>query len=237
MIRFETIMLGEGEALSCRRCTTAKPSSEYTPVVEVKQRITDVLDDAKAGGVLLAGPEPMGHPALPEIVRFAASAGAARIGMRTAASAFAHGENARGAIATGLRFVEVPLAGADAVEHDARVLAPGAFEGTWAGVTRLRDAATALGEQVVVRGRVDVCAHTVASLPAMVAVFAQWGASSVVLECSRPLPGGHIDYVRAACETGMVNRVWVAVHGLSAVALGPDALHLTDVVECRGGRT
>ena len=234
MLSFHTIVLGSGQAPPCRRCTPQSSPVEYAPVAEVNGRIEAVLADAPETGVLLVGPEPMGHPALPEIIRCAAAAGAVRIGMQTAGGALAHGENARGSLATGVRLIEVALLGADAAEHDACTLAPGAFDSTRAGVARFRDAAAAAGEHVVVRGRVDVCTHTAASLPAIVATFAAWGASSVVLETAGSLTRADVAHVRAACETATVNRVWVAVRGLAAETLGhPDALHLTDIIEYR----
>ncbi len=237
VLSFDTVVLGEGQVFPCRTCRPGTSAVEYAPLAEVTDRIAAALQAAPATGILLAGPEPMGHPALPEIVRFAAAQGAARIGLQTGAGALAHGQNAPGSIATGVRLIEVPLLGADAAEHDARSRTPGAFDAARAGVARFREAAAAAGDHVVVRGRLDVCAHTAASLPATVATFAEWGASSVVLEATGPLARSDLAFVRAACETGTVNRVWVAVRGVAPDTLGPDALHASDVVECRGGRT
>jgi hypothetical protein len=65
--------------------------------------------------------------------------------------------------------------------------------------------------------------------------LAELGVSSMVLACDPALdPRRSADWVAAACDTGTVNRVWVAVTGIPEPALGDKALHSVDVVTLVG---
>ncbi len=230
VLTFIRIPLGTGNTVACTRCAVHAPVPVvHRAVGEVVSAVTAALAAAPTSGVMFTGPEPFSHPSLPAIIGSAITAGAERIGVVTSAAALAYGENAAGSIGAGLRFIEVPLLGPDADSHDLLARSMGAFESTREGVARFRAAADAAGTRVAVRGTIEVCAHTVSQLSAAVVTFASWGASSIELHCTGPLDGRGVEHVRAACETGMVNGVWVAVTGLQPGLLGPDGLHATDV--------
>lgn len=238
MLTFGRIPVGAGETVACRRCApfTAHSGAEsgYHPAELILAEMTAVRATGIAAGVMFSGPEPLAHPALPTLVSSAAETGFERIGIATSAAAFAVRANTGGAIAAGVRIIEVPLLGPDGATHDALAGRAGAFAESRAGVSRFRETAEEAGARVAVRGRLDVCAHTAQSASAAVVTFVSWGASSVELRVCGRLGPADVEHVRAACETGTVNGVWVAVTGARDGLLGGEDLHATDVLEYRG---
>ncbi|MBS3957373.1 MAG: hypothetical protein KGZ40_07580 [Clostridiales bacterium] len=234
VLSFGRVAVGWGEAVSCGQCAPASLSGTaaagYRPAEEIIAELIAARSVDLSAGVLFTGLEPLAHPALPRIISAATDAGVERIGISTSAALFIAGGNATGAIGAGVRVIEIPLLGPDAATHDAYAGQKGAFEASRAGVGRFRDAAEETEVRVAVRGRVDVCAHTTPILPQVIVTFASWGAASVELRVRGSLPRSAIEQVHAACETGMVNGVWVAVAALDTEFLGKGALHGTDVM-------
>lgn len=151
--------------------------------------------------------EPFRHPELPEIILGLAESGVERIGLLTDAAGLGVSENAVGAVDAGLRHLHVPLLGPDAASHDPLTSGAG-FDATARGIGRFLEAARAADAPVAVVGVVPLCAHTRASAAATVAAFARLGAVAVRVTFNEGVDPS-CDEVRAACETGMVNGVWV----------------------------
>jgi len=208
MIEFARIPMGTGGAAVCARCQppTAILHAPDDEILSRVKRAAERADGAKSPNILLEGPEPFRHPSLPAILGGARAAGIERIAMLTDACALGVADNASGSIFAGLRHIHVPLFGADSRSHDA--LAPsGTFDASCAGVARFHSVAESMGVEVLIIGVLPLCEHNLADAAAIVAVFARLGAAAVRIigddmSATRP-------HILAACETGMVNGVWV----------------------------
>jgi hypothetical protein len=234
MLAFCDIPLGRGEEAACLRCAGSRPRSSGE-TIEPEARIDSALDDAPGVGVFFSDVGGLDHPDLPHLAANAARAGASRIAVRTSGRSLADPGAAASLLESGVRIVEVVFLGSSEQTHDALTGVQGAFEAAAAGVGNLRSAADALGEKVAVRGRVPVCRHNVQDLPATVMCLAGLGVSSIVLACDSALEARRsIDWIAAACDTGTVNRVWVAVSGMDEGVLGEKALHAVDVIRFTG---
>jgi hypothetical protein len=185
--------------------------------------------------VLLAGCEPFAHPELVPIVTGAIAAGVERLGLRTDARALGRGQNARGAVSHGVRWIDVPVLGGSGELHDALAATSGAFAAAIGGMEAFLQAGRETGVPVVLSGYVPVCGHNVADLSASVAAFVRGGATSVRLDvdAATAASAGTPARIEAAIETGVVNGVWVSVSGIAADALPGHGLHLLAPVELR----
>jgi hypothetical protein len=234
MLAFCDIPLGGGEEAACVRCAGSRPqSSEET--IEPAARIDSALDAAPGAGVFFSDVGRLDHPDLARLAAHAARVGASRIAVRTSGRSLADPGAAAGLLESGVRIVEVVFLGSSEQAHDALTGERGAFDAATAGVGNLRSAADALDVKVAVRGRVRVCRHNVQDLPATVMYLAELGVSSIVLACDSALEARRsIDWIAAACDTGTVNRVWVAVSGMDEEMLGEKALHAVDAITFTG---
>jgi MoaA/NifB/PqqE/SkfB family radical SAM enzyme len=182
-------------------------------------------------GVFFTQVGPADHPELPRLAEHAARAGAPRIAVRTSGRSLADPAAAARLLDNGVRIVEVTFLGSSAQMHDALTGAPGAFDAATTTVANVREAADARGVKVALRGRVRVCRHNLQDLPATVMRLAEMEVASIILACDPSLDARRsADWIAAACDTGTVNRVWVAVSGMDEGALGDKALHEVDPV-------
>ncbi|MDO9107800.1 MAG: hypothetical protein Q7U89_02245 [Coriobacteriia bacterium] len=208
MIEFARIPIGTGGAAICARCqpSTAILHTSSDEILSCVKRVAQRAEGSGSPNVLLDGAEPFRHPSLPAILSGARAAGVERIAMVTDAGALGVADNASGSISAGLRQIHVPLFGSDSRSHDALTHA-GTFDTSCTGIARFQSAAERMGVEVLAIGVLPLCVHNLADAAAIVAVFARLGAAAVRLigddsSTSR-------SHIRAACETGMVNGVWV----------------------------
>ncbi len=237
MIRFRPVQLGVGGAAECRLCGGREAPSrrDAVAVAEEFSVLADEWNAAPGPNVLLCGCEPFSHPDLPEIVGAAVAAGTERIGLLTDAIALGEADNASGAIASGVRYVEAILLAPNAAEHDRLSGIPGSFDAAVAGMEALVHAASVAEEKVALVGRVVVCPHTLKSLPEITLVFAKASASAVRYVVRKELCASRLEWVFAALDTAVVSRMWGWVDGVSLELLGDRALHAEAAVVVEGG--
>jgi len=209
MIDLVPLAVGAGAAAGCTRCAPV-PETTYLPLSEI-----EVLLAAATGadGVALVGPEPFSHPELPALIAAARSAGFSRIALETDGGALAVHGNAAGVLHAGVRHLWVRVLGAEDATHDERAGRPGRSAAARIGVAAYRAAALEAAHPVVVTAVVPVCRHTLPELPAIVAECGARGFDAVRLISAGPLPPSAGAVIAAACDTGMVNRIWVATDG------------------------
>src|SRR5512133_3867958 len=217
MLRFVSVDVGEGRALGCARCSMPAAAT-YRTVAEVR----DALADAVRGGpaepgpnVLVTGPEPFAHPELPELVAACVDAGAERIAVETDGGGLSVEGNARGLLHAGVRHLRIRLLATDEVLADGLTGKPGLARAAMIGVRAYLDAADADGLTIAVTAVVPVCRHNVDALPATVAGLAAWGVQGTSLLAADEMAADATPLVIAACDTGMVNRLWVEADGFA----------------------
>lgn len=211
MLEFAIVEVGEGPPLGCRRCGAPSPQ-HYHPTDEVISGIHSAADaSASVPGpnVVLTGPEPFGHPALPDLVAACAEAGFERIGIETDGGALSIPGHVAGLLGAGVTHLYVRMFAADEESANALSGRPGLGHAVEAGIPAYLAAAERAGVTVCVTVVVPLCRHNLDSLPATVAALASWGVHAVRLEVAGQLPSGAPAVVAAACDTGMVNRLWV----------------------------
>ncbi|MRS11630.1 MAG: hypothetical protein EG823_00980 [Actinobacteria bacterium] len=196
MIEFVRISVGEGGPAGCGLCGSS-PVAEYASADEVAARILA----AAAPNVVLGGPEPFAHPELPALVDACVAAGALRVGLETDGAAMSVPANAAGVMRAGVRHIWLHIVDADTSIARTR--------DALAGVRAYLEAADAAGVKTAVTAIVPVCRHNLAALPATASVLAASGVHALRLEASEPLPESAGAVVAAACDTGMVNHLWV----------------------------
>ncbi len=209
VIGFLRVSIGQGGDVACSRCGPTGPQTPFPAAAVLDSVCADAPSHSggRARNVLLEGMEPFRHPELPEIILGLAEAGVERIGLLTDAAGLGVSENAVGALDAGLRHLHVPLLGPDAASHDPLVTSAG-FDATARGIGRFLEAARAADAAVAVVGVVPLCVHNLDLAAATVAAFARLGAVAVRVTFNEGVDPS-CDEVRAACETGMVNGVWV----------------------------
>ena len=159
--------------------------------------------------------------------------GVQRIALETDGGALSVPANAGGVIRAGVRHLRVRLLDADEVRGDELSGLAGRTRDALAGVDTYRTAAAELGVRVLVTALVPVCEHNLDSLSATVLSLASHG-----LDAARLVPGGELSasaaaIIAAACDTGMVNHLWVEAD--PALPLPPThALHAVAEAVCRG---
>jgi hypothetical protein len=239
VLHFTEVRLGPGEGTRCELCHGPAETGVYTGASILTDLIAQALLEAQKTGrnVAFTGPEPFDHPELPSLVAMAASYGAARLRIDTDATALSNPANAAGSVAAGVRHLRVTLLGGSSGTHDALFGKPSAFEAALMGMRAFVRAGQEAELAVSLTALIPVCRHSVQDLPATVAAAAEGGAHSVLLR----IDDGGVDlgaalpWMTAACDTGVVNGVWVEVEGLP-YCMAPDAtLHLADTVREREG--
>lgn len=232
--------MGSGATPRCVRCHGQRPEDGYRSEAEISAEIAAVCaawSGLPGPNVRLTGAEPFGHPELPAIVSAAVSAGCDRLGVDTDAIGLRSAGNAAGALRAGVRNVRFTLLGGVPGLHDSLAAVPGALEATTEGVRAYAGIAKAEGVAVHVTALLPVCRHNAHDLPATVGVALECGADEVRLlfedggmELAQAVP-----WIVAACDTGVVNRVWVEVEGMPFCLLPGYDLHVADAVRPRPG--
>ena len=240
MIEFAEVALGTGGGVLCERCHGKAAPAKYSPTADVVSRVSRAVAESTARpgpNVALTGPEPFGHPELPAIVSGAVAAGVSRLRIDTDASALRSPENASGVLAAGARHFRVTLLGGSPGLHDVLSGSPGALDAALEGIAVLRDAVSGEGATVSLTALVPTCRHNLRDLPAIAAVAVEAGMDVIRLRIEDG--GGEVaagaPWITAACDTGVVNGVWVEIEGAPFCALPEHALHLSDVVRGRIG--
>ena len=213
MLRFVRIAVGAGSPLSCVRCGVPLPA-DYSPLSILTPQIEVAAGQwtTRPGpNVLLVGPEPFAYPELPALVGACVRAGVERIGIETDGGALSAHGNAAGALSAGVTNIVVRVLAADDDRSAALTGRPGLARQVAEGVRAYRDAAERTGTHVAITAVVPVCRHNVEHLPATVAELATWGLDAVRLRSTALdiSAGGDAALVAAACDTGMVNHLWV----------------------------
>lgn len=240
MIRFAEVSLGIGGGVRCSRCHGAPEPAAYRRAEEVSADVATVCsvwNEAPGPNIALTGAEPFGHPELPGIVTAAIGAGCRRLCLETDAIALRSTANAGGSLMAGVRHLRWPILGGTPGVHDALAGTPGAFEASVAGIRSFRAIAAEEGLDVSITALVPVCRHNVHDLPAVAGAASEAGADRVVLRIEDgglDLPGS-IPWIVAACDTGVVNGVWVEVDGVPFCLIESYDLHLADAVRRREG--
>jgi MoaA/NifB/PqqE/SkfB family radical SAM enzyme len=233
------VSLGSGRSPRCARCHGEAPAASYLSAADIDGLIAAAArsDGATGRSVEFTGPEPFGHPELPALVASAKRHGVQRLRLDTDAVALASPANAGGSIAAGVRHVRFSVLGGSSSLHDALVGEPGALDATLSGVRSYISAALELDEAVSVSAAVPVCRHNVHDLTPAVLAVVEAGADSVTLlldDGGLDLAGA-VPWLTAACDTGVVNAVWVEVDGAPFCLLAGYELHVADTVRRRDG--
>jgi hypothetical protein len=232
---FEQVAIGRGHGIRCTRCHPVGEVPVYHPAAEVLTGVQAVVAAWRGGpgpNVTLTGPEPFAHPELPAIVAGGIEAGVSRLRLEVGGGAFTIPGNADGALGAGVRHVQVTLLGGTEGVHDALAGGPGAFDAATAGMAAWADAVRTAGVDAVATVLVRVCRHNVGDLPAAVGAAVRAGAASVLLRVEDggiDLPAA-VPWITAACDTGVVNGVWVEVEGVPFCMLPGYELHLASTV-------
>lgn len=229
MIDLVSIAVGTGAPAGCTRCAPVSDAT-YLPVSEIAAALSAV---GGAAGVTLTGPEPFSHPELPALIAACRDAGFSRIALESDAGALAVPGNAPGVLHAGVRHLLVRVLGADDATHDERIGRSGRASAARVGVAAYRAAALESGRAIVVTAVVPVCRHTLPELPAIVAECGARGFDAVRLVSAGRLPDSAATVIAAACDTGMVNRIWVATDGSLPL---PDSHRLHGVADGAGAR-
>lgn len=214
LITFVQIAIGSGPGLSCARCAAQTSAMDVAPR-EAGQIVDEITDAARSWShgpgpnVTFIGLEPFAHPALPELVSGAVAAGVVRVRLRTDGGALATGANAAGALAAGVRQLEV-VALAAGEDHDRLTGRSGLASACDAGVRAFVRVAAQEGHRVAVTGLVPVCRHSAGHAADAVAWLAAMGAVAVHIDASACRESDR-HLVVAALDTAAVNGVSASV--------------------------
>jgi hypothetical protein len=228
------VSLGRGGGTRCTRCGR-REEGRYRPAFEISAEVEAACDawgDVPGPNVALTGPEPFGHPELPQLVSAAVRAGVKRLRLDTDAVSLGHPDNAGGVLAAGVRQLRVTLLAGSPGMHDALAGSPGVLDRTLQGVRAFADTAERADVHVAISAHIPVCRHNLHDLANTVSVAASAGACYVLLEIADPAidPRSAMPWVAAACDTGTVNALWVEVAGMPYCFGGRHALHLVPVM-------
>jgi molybdenum cofactor biosynthesis enzyme MoaA len=231
MLEFAHVEVAEGTGLACVRCVPAAATGPL-PAASVIERIEAITRDwgpTPGPNLLLEGGEPFDHPELPAIVAACARLGAERIAIETSGVALTAPGLAPAVVDAGVTHLHLRMLAADASAGDA-LAGREVTAAAEAGVAAFRAAAAGARQPVIVTAVVLVCAHNIALLPATIAALAARGFDAARLVSAGPSGASTAAYVAAACDTGMVNHLWVETDG--ALPL-PDSHRLHAVPEGR----
>jgi len=215
VIRFGSTDVGDGVPLGCARCAMPNTPS-YHSVADVTRALAELSggwSGAPGPNVVLGGPEPFAHPHLPALVTAAVGAGFERIALETDGAALSVTDNAEGVLRAGVRHIRLRVVTTDERRAAELLPRPAVVSAARRGVTAYRAAAERAAVRAIVTAVVPVCTHTVDSIPSTVADLASWGVDAVRLETAGALPSEAAGLIAAACDTGMVNRLWVETDG------------------------
>lgn len=219
MIEFAEIPIGSGGVVGCALCRPASEPVAPRSVGEVSADLNAVVlnwpKDA-APNVIFGEFEPFMHPDLPEIIATAVGLGFERIRLTTDAGALARPGNAEGALAAGVRQIEVVLLAGTAEDHDRLSGRRGLFAAAAQGAASFLAAAESAGEPVVVTGVVPLCAHTQPGLPETVLAFARMGAVAVIID-ARGARDVSSELIGAALDTATMNAMAGSVLGVEGL--------------------
>lgn len=211
VLEFVRISVGDGEALRCALC--ARPDfTRYFPASDIVTRIRSAAASRDGGpgpNVVLCGPEPFAHPELPALVAACVEAGIERVVLETDGAALSVSANAHGVLRAGVRHLRIRLLDAEPEGGDQLAGRPGRTRDALAGVTEYLAAAGDAGLAVVVSAVLPVCPHNLETLPATVMALAARGFHAIRLVAEGEVPASAAAILAAACDTGMVNRLWV----------------------------
>lgn len=211
MLEFVRIPVGTGRELRCSLCDPAQAPT-YLPAEQVAASIAEAArhsGDPTGPNLCLCGPEPLGHPDLPRLVLSCRQAGARRIALETDGAALSIPSNVAGLLSAGVHHLHVRVLDADEARGDRLGGRPGKTRDALAGAAAFAEAARAAGIATVLTLRVPVCPHNLASLTGVVLQAASMHADAVRLLSPGALPPSAGTVLAAACDTGMVNGVWV----------------------------
>jgi MoaA/NifB/PqqE/SkfB family radical SAM enzyme len=235
VLEYALVEVGTGAGLHCAQCGPASAAS-YFPADEIIARIKSIAGAwvvPPGPNVILGGPEPFAHPELPALVAACVEAGVERVALATDGGALSLPANARGVLQAGVRHLRIRLLDADRGRGDRLNGIPGRTRDALAGIAAYLAAAEESGVPVVVTVVVPVCRHNVEALPATVAALARTGAHAVRLTAGASPVDSASAVLAAACDTGMVNQLWVeAAPELSLPET--HALHVVTEVVRRG---
>lgn len=230
MLDFVRIEVGAGKPLGCTLCSAAD-SAAYHPTADIATEVGVVAAEwsgAPGPNVALVGPEPFAHPELPALVAACVEAGAERIAVETDGAALSISANAAGVLLAGVHHLRVTILDSDPERGDLLGGRAGRTRDALAGVRTYLAAAEEAGIAVVLTAVVPVCEHNIRELPDTIARIAAGGFHAARLQTTGEVPAGASALIGAACDTGMVNRLWVEVDpGLPI----PDAHRLHSVAE------
>ncbi|MBN2247221.1 MAG: hypothetical protein JW733_00830 [Coriobacteriia bacterium] len=232
MIDLVPIAVGSGSPAGCTRCAPI-PDAAYLSVSDIAAALAAARG---THGVALVGPEPFSHPELPRVIAACRDAGFKRIALETDGSALAVHGNAPGVLHAGVRHLWVRVLGAHDAAHDERIGRPGRGAAARAGCAAYRAAALEMGRAVVVTAVVPVCRHTLPELHAIVAECGARGFDAVRLVSTGPLSASAEAMIEAACDTGMVNRIWVSTDGSLPLPASHRLHGVADGVASGGGQ-
>jgi len=192
-----------------------------TPVgsAAVRERVDETVGGWGAlpgPNLILGGAEAFFHPELPGLVGHAVEAGVSRIALETGGASLTVGENAAGALHVGVRHLIVHYVPNDPTDACGLPAAGNVADAALAGIRSFVMAAAAKGVKVAVSAVVPVCPHTAPLLSTAVVDLIAAGAGAVRLVWTGDdSPGATTTaHVAAACDTGVVNGVWVDVSGV-----------------------
>jgi hypothetical protein len=234
VLHFENIVLGEGGRCLCTRCPGEVRAETLRDVGDIVNEIREV---ARAWGtrpgpnLMLTGAEPFHHPALPEILATAVCSGAQRIGLDSDCAALGSAHEAEAILESGVRHLQFTLLGSSPAQHDALSKRPGAFQETMGGVSTFIAVSRAANVPVYVGARIPVCHHDLRDLPTIVTAAARAGASFARVAVEDPGLDlrSAAPWIQAACDSGIVNGVWVEVQGVPYGLAKGWELHLSSV--------
>jgi pyruvate-formate lyase-activating enzyme len=240
VIRFADVALGTGGEVRCSRCHGEPQAASYRPADDVAAEVAMVCarwEGRPGPNVAFTGAEPFGHPELPMLVAAAKEARCRRLCLDTDAVALRSQQNAGGSLMAGVRHLRWTLLGGTPGLHDALVGTPGALEASGEGVRSFLSTAAAEEIAVSVTAVVPVCRHNAHDLPAAAGLAVDAGVDRVLLRVGDGGLdlGSALPWIVAACDTGVVNGVWVEVEGVPFCLLSGYDLHSADAVRRRQG--
>lgn len=217
LLRFIEITVGEGGEVACARCAQRR-LPRYRGSDEIAEDVRDAVDefgDGPGPNVSLVGSEPLGHPELPALVTACVRSGVERLRLEGDAGGFAAGENAAGALASGIRHFRMRLLAGTPALHDGLLGAPGRLEASLDGMAAFVAAAESGGHKVAPSALVPLCRHNLAELPQAVTLACSAGARAVTIRLADPTMGlaAAVPLLDAACDSGTVNSAWVSLEG------------------------
>ncbi len=183
------------------------------------------------------GPDALGHEDIGQIVRTAVASGAERVRVDVDPVGIAAEGAAQDLLDAGVRHVRVPVLAGTSGSHDSLSCGPDRDQAIKEGIRAFTEAAERSGARVSVTVHIPVCRHNVQDLPAAVMSAAEVGAHAVLAQVADPgldVANG-APWFAAACDTGMVNAVWVELEGVPFCLLPDHELHVANTVRACDG--